>query len=177
MMNYNAFHLNRMVLMLFDSSDTGASEMWKRQHTDQISCNELGRESIRYIQDHFPGIEVHLESEVPDSLHIVTNHLYLMRSLRELIYNAAKYSDGQHITLRIEQTEASVRFTVEDVGPGLSAESLDKLFKPFNKLDDLSEGLGLGLPLARSNILSLGGILEHDETYHNGCRFTIIMPK
>ena len=177
MMSYNAFHLNRMVLMLYDSSDTGASEAWKSQLTDQISCNELARESVRYIQDHFPGINVRLESEVPDSLQIVTNHLYLMRPLRELLYNAAKYSDGQHITLRIEQTEASVRFTVEDTGPGLSAESLDKLFKPFNKADDLSEGLGLGLPLARSHIISLGGILEHDDSYHNGCRFIVIMPK
>ena len=177
MMSYNAFHLNRMVLMLFDSSDIGASEVWKSQHTDQISCNELARESISYIHDHFPGINVRLESEVPDSLQIVTNYLYLMRPLRELLYNAAKYSDGQHISLRIEQTEASVRFTIEDTGPGLSAESLDKLFKPFTKADDLSEGLGLGLPLARSHILSLGGILEHDDTYHNGCRFIVIMPK
>ena len=177
MMNYNAFHLYRMVSMLFASSDTGASKAWKSQLTDQLFCNELARDSVRYIQDHFPGIEVHLESEVPDSLQIVTNHLYLMRPLRELLYNAAKYSDGQHITLRIEQTEASVRFTVEDVGPGLSAESIDKLFKPFNKLDDLSEGLGLGLPLARSHILSLGGILEYDDTYLEGCRFIVTMPK
>ena len=177
MMSYNAFHLNRMVLMLYDSSDTGAYKVWKNQLTDQISCNELGRESIGYIHDHFPGINVRLESEVPDSLQIVTNYLYLMRPLRELLYNAAKYSDGQHISLRIEQTEASVRFTIEDTGPGLSAESLDKLFKPFNKLDDLSEGLGLGLPLARSHIISLGGILEHDDSYHNGCRFIVIMPK
>lgn len=177
MMKHNAIHLNRMVLMLFDSSDIGASEVWKSQITDQVSCNELARDSISYTQDHFLGIGIRLESEVPDSLQIVTNHLYLMRSLRELLYNAAKYSDGQHIALRIEQTEATVRFTVEDTGPGLSAESLDKLFKPFNKVDDLSEGLGLGLPLARSHIISMGGILEHDDTYHDGCRFTIIMPK
>ena len=177
MMSYNAFHLNRMVLMLFDSSDIGASEIWKSQHTDQISCNELGRDSIRYIHDHFPDLPVRLESEVPDSLQIVTNYLYLMRSIRELLYNAAKYSDGQHISLRIEQTEATVRFTIEDTGPGLSAESLDKIFKPFTKADDLSEGLGLGLPLARSHIISLGGILEHDDSYHNGCRFIVIMPK
>ena len=177
MMSYNAFHLNRMVLMLFDSSDIGASEIWKSQHTDQISCNELGRDSIRYIHEHFPDLPIRLESEVPDSLQIVTNYLYLMRSIRELLYNAAKYSDGQHISLRIEQTEATVRFTIEDTGPGLSAESLDKIFKPFTKADDLSEGLGLGLPLARSHIISLGGILEHDDSYHNGCRFIVIMPK
>ena len=177
MMKYNAVHLNRMVLMLFDSSDTGASEAWKSQRTDQVSCNQLARDSILYTQTHFPGLAIRLESEVPDSLHILTNCLYMMRCLRELLYNAAKYSDGQHITLHIEQTEATVRFTVEDVGPGLSAESLDNLFKPFIKVDDLSEGLGLGLSLARRHIISLGGLLDLDTTYHNGCRFIVIMPK
>ena len=176
-MKHNAIHLNRMVLMLFDSSDTGAAEDWKSQRTDQISCNELGRECVNYTQGHFPTLSIRFESEVPDCLHILTSHLYLMRSLRELLYNAAKYSDGQHIVLRIWQTEASVRFTVEDVGPGIPTESLSTLFRPFIKVDDLSEGLGLGLSLSRRHIISMGGDLELDTDYHNGCRFTVIMPK
>ena len=177
MMKYNSTHLNRMVLMLFDSSDTGASEAWNSQITDKIACNELARESISYTQSHFPDAHIRLESQVPDSLHIMTNYLYFMRSIRELLYNAAKYSDGQHIVLQIEQTEATVRFIIQDTGPGLSAESLDKLFKPFIKVNDLSEGLGLGLPLTRSHILSLGGILELDTAYRDGCRFIVTMPK
>ena len=177
LMEYNAKHLNRMVLMLFDSSDTGLSESWKSQRSDLASCNELANECVIYIQGHFPGLSIRFETEVPDDLQIQTNHLYLMRSLRELLYNAAKYSDGQHIVLRVSQTEASVRFTVEDVGAGLSEEALEKLFKPFSKVDDLSEGLGLGLSLARRYIIMLGGILELDTTYHDGCRFFAIMPK
>ena len=177
MMTHNAIHLNRMVNMLYDSSDTGTTEAWKSQLPYQVPCNELARESIDYTKSHFPGLSIRFESEVPDSLNITANHIYLMRPLRELLYNAAKYSDGEHISLRVSQTEASVRFTIEDVGPGLSAESLENLFKPFIKLNDLSEGLGLGLSLARYHIISQGGVLDLDTTYHDGCRFTIIMPK
>ena len=177
MMKHNAIHLNRMVNMLYDSSDTGTSEAWQSQLSDQVSCNEVARDSIDYTKSHFPGLAIRFESEVPDSLSITANRRYLMRPLRELLYNAAKYSDGEHISLRVSQTEASVRFTIEDVGPGLSAESLENLFKPFIKLNDLSEGLGLGLSLARYHVISQGGVLDLDTTYHDGCRFNIIMPK
>lgn len=177
MMTYNAMHLNRMILMLFDSSDTGASEDWKSQRTDTVSCNQMARDCVSYTQEHFPGLHIRFESEEPDSLCIQTNYLYLMRSLRELLYNAAKYSDGKHISMRVWQTEASVRFTIEDVGPGIPKESLENIFKPFQKVDDLSEGLGLGLSLSRRHIISLGGDLELDTNYHDGCRFNIIMPK
>jgi signal transduction histidine kinase len=101
-----------------------------------------------------------------------------MRTIRELLFNAAKYSDGQHITLRITETTSSVHFTVEDIGPGIIHQDSQKLiFEPFVKVDDLSEGLGLGLPLSRRHALSLGGELHYDEDYHDGCRFILEIPK
>lgn len=51
------------------------------------------------------------------------------------------------------------------------------VYKPFVKIDNLSEGLGLGLPLTKRHALFLGGDLIYDETYHEGCRFIIEMPK
>jgi hydroxymethylpyrimidine/phosphomethylpyrimidine kinase/hydroxymethylpyrimidine kinase/phosphomethylpyrimidine kinase/thiamine-phosphate diphosphorylase len=53
----------------------------------------------------------------------------------------------------------------------------DLLYKPFIKIDDLSEGLGLGLPLCKRHALSLGGDLIYDRDYHDGCRFILEMPK
>ena len=108
---------------------------------------------------------------------ILTNHLYLMRTLRELLYNAAKYSDGQHIKIIVSQTATSVLFTVEDVGKGLPQGQLDMIYEFFSKHDDLSEGLGLGLPLAKRHAISLGGNLRYDRNYKAGCRFVITMPK
>jgi ABC-2 type transport system permease protein len=49
----------------------------------------------------------------------------------------------------------SLRFIVEDVGPGMPEDNEHLIFVPFAKIDDLSEGLGLGLPL----FVSLLGIL------------------
>jgi signal transduction histidine kinase len=177
MMKYNAIHLKRMILMLFDSSSTTGAEELMRDRHDEVSCNDVARESIELTEEHFQGIKIAFQTAVSDSLHLLTNHLYLMRSIRELLYNSAKYSDGKHIRLLVTETTASVCFIVEDVGPGLPEQSDDLLFKPFVKLDDLSEGLGLGLPLTKRHVLSLGGDLTFDPNYREGCRFVLELPK
>lgn len=177
MMNHNTRHLNRMVLMLFDSSDSGAVEELKSHRNDLVPCNQLARDCISYTQEIYQDVTINMESDLPDSCQIKTNRLYLTRSLHELLYNAAKYSDAQHITIRLTQTETTVRFTVEDTGSELPEELVEQMFQPFIKIDDLSEGLGLGLPLAKRHAISLGGDLFLDKSYHGGCRFIIEMPK
>ena len=177
MMKYNAIHLKRMILMLFDSSSSSGAESLMGNRKDEVSCNEVARECINYTYDHFPGLNIQFTSDLSDAVQILTNHLYLMRCIRELLYNAAKYSDGKHISLHVSETETSVCFTVQDKGPGLSENSEELIYKPFLKVDDLSEGLGLGLPLTKRHALSLGGDLIHDLTYTEGCRITLEMPK
>ena len=177
MMKHNASHLNRMVLMLYDSSEIGTSKEVLSHRNDQVSCNELSRECISFTYSHFPNLSIRFETELSDAECIQTNHLYLMRTLRELLYNSAKYSDGKHITLYVSQTETTIRFIVEDVGPGLPKDLQDLIFKPFIKVDDLSEGLGLGLPLSKRHAISLGGDLLFDTTYTKGCRAIIEIPK
>jgi signal transduction histidine kinase len=70
-----------------------------------------------------------------------------------------------------------VRFIIEDVGSGLQDNAEELIFVPFTKIDDLAEGLGLGLPLCKRHITSLGGDFIYDESYKQGCRFIIEMPK
>lgn len=176
-MKHNALHLNRMILMLYDSSDTGAEEELASHRNDLVSCNQIAGECIGYTREHFPDISIRFQTVLPDSYRIQSNHIYMMRTLRELLYNAAKYSDGQHIMMRLTDTESVVRFTVEDKGQGLPEGYQDIIFKPFTKIDDLSEGLGLGLPLAKRHAQSLGGDLILDTSYHEGCRFVLEIPK
>ena len=114
-----------------------------------------------------------MDTKFGDDFCIETNRLYLMRALRELLYNSAKYSDGQHVVLRIMLTDDTVSFVVEDTGKGISEADSEQLFKFFAKVDDLSEGLGLGLPLAKRHAQNLGGDITFDPTYHAGCRFIL----
>ena len=177
MIDYNAKTLNRMVLMLFDSSDSGFSEELNCRQNEDVSCNEVARESIANMQLYYPDMPVKLEFELPETFRIHTNRLYLMRSLRELLYNAAKYSDKQHVTLRVKQTDTKVQFIVEDKGPGIAEDFINLLYEPFVKVNDLSEGLGLGLPLTKRHALNLGGDLVLDTDYRDGSRFILWLPK
>jgi signal transduction histidine kinase len=176
-MTHNAIHLNRMVQMLADSSEYGTSHELISKKSDIVCCNTIAQECIDYMRERFPKATLFFESELPDKTTFKTNHLFLMRTLRELLFNAAKYSDGQHIKLRVTETITTIRFIVEDTGPGIEKEAQAFLFKPFAKVDDLSEGLGLGLPLAKRHAYGLGGDLLYDESYHDGSRFILEVPK
>ena len=176
-MTHNAIHLRRMVQMLYDSSEYGISQELFSGKSEYVTINNIAQECIEYTRERFPKTTINFESNIPPRAVVKTNHLYLMRTLRELLFNAAKYSDGQHIMLRITETISTIRFTVEDVGPGIPSDTLGMIFKPFVKVDDLSEGLGLGIPLAKRHALSLGGDLIYDVDYHDGCRFILEVPK
>ena len=173
-LQYETHRLFRYTQMLFDSSDVDASSRYEK--TDDVLCNKLARESINYVLKYY-NIDVHFETELPDNFSIKSNYLFMMLTIRELLYNAAYYSDGEHVSLCIKQTEAAVRFVIEDVGSSLQGGTEGLLFMPFTKVDDLSEGLGLGLPLCKKHITNLGGELIYDESYQQGCRFIVEIPK
>lgn len=172
-MKHNTAHMIRMVYMLYDSSEIGTFEEQQLQKNEQVACNDIVSEAIEFMKFHFPGKPIRIHSEIPDNTTLLTNRLYLMRTLRELLYNAAKYSDGQHITLTIQGLDTKIRFIVEDKGPGIPEDARDMIFKPFTKVNDLAEGLGLGLPLAKRHAINLGGDLILDTSYSEGCRFIL----
>ncbi len=66
---------------------------------------------------------------------------------------------------------------VEDTGPGLPKEVQYMIDKPFTKMNETSQGLGLGLPLCKRHAKNLGGDLILDPNYHNGCRFILQLPR
>jgi signal transduction histidine kinase len=176
MMKHNAMILDRMVLMLFDSSARGVTEEIYANKDEEVSCNELANECIARIQEMFPKLFIMFSSDVPDDFCIKTNRRYLAVSIRELLFNAAKYSDGRYVSLSITEAASGVRFTVEDTGPGIAIEDSSRLFEMFTKVNDLSEGLGLGLALTKRHISNLGGDLILDTSYKAGCRIFIELP-
>ena len=170
-MDHNSKLLVRMVMMLFDSSDTGKAETEGRDTCELIVCNEAAREAVDFINAHTPEVTIGFQTDVPDDLCLSTNRQLLVFSLQELLNNSVRYSDGQHILLQVVGTDTSVRFIVQDTGKGIAEADREHLFEFFTKVDDFSEGLGLGLPLTKRHAQTLGGNFYLDTTYHEGCRF------
>ncbi len=177
MMDHNSKLLNRMLQMLFDSSDTGFTEELNAHKQDLVSCNDVVHEAISYITLLYPELNIHTKSDVADDFCIHTSQVYLLRSLSELLYNSAKYSDGKNVSLNVCLSSTNtIRFIVENTGNTIAETDRDLIFKFFTKVNDLSEGLGLGLPLAKRHAQNLGGDLTLDVNYHDGCRFIIELP-
>jgi signal transduction histidine kinase len=79
-------------------------------------------------------------------------------------------------------TDCYLMITVSDTGIGLSAENLERIFKPFEQVDDSStreyEGTGLGLTLCRKLIaLHKGAIWAESKGIGMGSSFRFILPK
>ena len=175
-MDYHSMILNRMAMMLYDSSDRGYHDEVVSLSYDIVSPNEVARECLDYTKRYFPDVTVAFETSLEDSFTIVTDHLYMMRSVREMLYNSAKYSDGKNVTMRLTANKSRVRFEFEDTGDGISPEYQEHVFTPFYKWNNLSEGLGIGLPLTKRHVILLGGRLELDGDYRKGCRFIMEFP-
>ena len=176
LMNRNVKLLNRMVLMLLDSSDVGLSEEMKSLKEEHVLVNKTARDCISNVYAQFPDSSIAFATSISDQFSLHTNKLYLVRCLRELLYNAAKFSDGKHIILRVAKIGKMLRFVVEDKGPGIDKAYMNQMFVPFTKVNNLSEGLGLGLPLTKRHAENLGGDMIIDTSYIEGCRIILELP-
>ena len=176
LMNRNVKLLHRMVLMLLDSSDVGLSEEMKSLKEEHILVNKMARDCISNVYAQYPDSSIAFATSISDQFSLHTSKLYLVRSLLELLYNAAKYSDGKHIILRVAKIGKMLRFVVEDKGPGIDKAYMNQMFVPFTKVNNLSEGLGLGLPLVKRHAENLGGDLIIDTSYIEGCRIILELP-
>ena len=87
-----------------------------------------------------------------------------------------KYSDREHIKVRVTRTGSTIQFIVEDTGKGIAEADRERIFKFFTKMDDFSEGLGLGIPLSKSHAITLDGDFWLDTDYDKGCRFVFELP-
>ena len=174
--DYNAMILQRMSLMLYDSSNRGYHDEVVSLCFVPVSPNEIAAECVDHTNRYFPEATVKLKTSLEDSFTIESDHLYLMRSIREILFNSAKYSDGKNISLSVSVNKDRVRFVIEDTGKGIPEDKKESIFNPFYKWDSFSEGLGIGLSLTKRHVILLGGSLELDRDYNKGCRFIMEIP-
>ncbi|WP_232221035.1 ATP-binding protein [Prevotella sp. RM4] len=175
-MTHNSRLLIRMVMMLFDSSENGKAETANCDKREMVACNDVCQVALKFTTKNHPDIPVEYKTELADDFCIHTNFRYLEYSLEELLCNAVRYSDQQHISLHVTRNKEFVRFVVQDTGKGIAEADREHIFKFFTKVDDFSEGLGLGLPLTKRHAETLGGNLILDTTYHEGSRFIFEIP-
>ena len=79
--------------------------------------------------------------------------------------------------MSLTEKEGSIRFTIDDSGPGLSEEALKHIYDKFYQADasHKEEGNGLGLALVRRILTLEHGDICAENLSGGGCRFTVTL--
>ncbi len=106
----------------------------------------------------------------------------LRQALSILLDNAVKYTpqeEGGRVSMRIVQEDASVGVEVSDTGIGISEEQIPHVFERFYRAEEArsTEGLGLGLSIARQIAEDHGGSIEAQSKPGEGSTFIIRIPR
>ena len=121
-----------------------------------------------------PGVSVkrELAPDVPD---VLADPVHVGQILRNLVSNACQAMDGPGtLTLRATPGEpGTVRIEVNDTGPGIAPENLQKVFEPL--FTTRARGIGLGLAVARTLAEANGGSLSVASTPGAGATFTLTL--
>lgn len=105
--------------------------------------------------------------------------LAMKRAFANVIDNALTYGGSARATLRDSGTLLHV--TVDDDGPGIPDDQLDRVFEPFHRLDASRNrrtgGVGLGLAIVRQAVAREGGTVQLTNRAEGGLRAEIAIPR
>jgi hypothetical protein len=115
----------------------------------------------------------------PDRFTITARPVALKRALTNLVTNALNYGGTAKVSLTPPQ-DGQVVLHVDDDGPGIPPEDLERVFLPFQRLEPSRNretgGMGLGLPITRNIARAHGGDATLQNRPRGGLRATLILP-
>ncbi len=108
----------------------------------------------------------------PDAMHQVFGNL---------MENALKYAQaGKRIRASARQLASEVEFVIQDFGPGIASEHLERIFERFYRVDKArsreSGGTGLGLAIVKHIVQAHGGRIWAESELGNGAQFHFTLP-
>jgi C4-dicarboxylate-specific signal transduction histidine kinase len=163
---------------------TRVRKMATRQAPEQtlLSIDEVIREALLFlqheVQSHGLAVTHHLDPAAPKVLGDRTQLQQVFVNLTVNAIQAMTQAETPHRILAIRTTPAgpdTLNCTVEDSGPGINPDHLNRLFDSF--FTTKGSGMGLGLAISRSIIEAHGGSIRADnESAFGGARFKFTLP-
>lgn len=170
------------------ASDT-ASAILERIH--RMAINEAAQwtsvdinaaivDTAIFLKHDLQARQVELVLKLEDGLPAVSgDEVQLQQVIHNLIRNSAQAIADAQCRLRCVTVSTArhgdyLGIEVEDTGPGIPPEQVDKLFRAFETTKP--GGMGIGLTLCRSIVTSHGGTIEPDISFRDGARFRITLP-
>jgi two-component system sensor histidine kinase KdpD len=180
-----ADHLNQLVTNLLDLSRIEAGEL--RADPEPFELSGLVDRAIDRLRPRLAGRA--LEIDVPDDLPpVLVDEVFLDQALTNLLENAIKYT-GPTARIRVHAglgTDAAtpagrtILLTLEDDGPGVPDDAVERLFDRFFRVRQRGEpsrpGSGIGLTVVRGLVEAMGGHVRASRGSLGGLAIDLTLP-
>jgi len=161
---------------------------WSRMIKQDIHFNpretdleKAVHENIHLVKGLAKAKEIDIASDIPGSAWVVADEYMLNTILRNLLYNAIKFTEqGGFIEVSVRDAAQEYVVTIKDNGVGIPSERLEKLFRTqevFTTIGTAREmGTGLGLALCKEFIEKNGGRISAESIVGVGSSFRFTLP-
>ena len=142
-----------------------------------VSASILVQDAIESLTGMVLDSDVTLESAGATDARVLADEDALTQVFGNLIENAMKYGKaGKRVLVGARELDGCVEFSVQDFGPGIGSEHLNRIFERFYRVDKArsreSGGTGLGLAIAKHIVLAHGGAIRvESELADRGATF------
>ena len=179
-------HLLTLINDLLDISRVEAGQFLIRSEPHDLNAQIAQLQGIYAMRTADKGLAFNVRSQLPSPCWVTGDPARVRQVLHNLLGNAVKFTPRGAVTLSVRWDEASgmLRAQVQDTGVGIAHSDLDSIFDAFaqsraSHLDQASEGVGLGLTIARDIARAMGGDITAQSTLGVGSTlvFTACLPR
>ncbi|MDQ1673015.1 MAG: two-component system, OmpR family, sensor histidine kinase KdpD [Frankiaceae bacterium] len=171
----SADQLGRLLANLLDLSRLEAGMV--RAVTEPVVLDGTVAEAVRSVGS--PAVHWEIGEDLPA---VQADPGLLERVVANLVANAVQHGGGRITLSATAETgdgeTGAVVLHVADDGAGVAVADLERIFEPFQRLDDRGrrEGLGLGLAVARGFVDAMGGRISASPTAGGGLTVSVRLP-
>ena len=144
-------------------------------HPAECDVAEIARDAVEIASSRATQNSVRIELQSPQVLMCDVDSHLITQAVLNLVLNAVEACIGHpRATVSVQLTAGQserLSLVIEDNGPGIPAEILDRIFNPFFTTKD--EGTGLGLSIVHRIVEAHGGVITATNRPLGGARFEI----
>ena len=172
-------HLLELINGILDFSRIEAGKFEMRPETVDLHnlVEECIESSLPLVRDKRLKLEKDIPVELPG---IQADRTRIKQVLINLISNAIKFTAAGRVLVRVRTEPDALHITVADTGIGISQSDLQRLFEPFQRLDNplaqQADGTGLGLAISKKFIELHRGRIWAESRENHGSTFHFTLP-
>ncbi|MBN1875221.1 MAG: response regulator [Anaerolineae bacterium] len=175
----NSQHLAKLVDDVLDLSQLDSGQMTLNKEWSSLS--NVIADACEVVRALFEAKSLYLQTHLPESLPpVFCDSTRIRQVIINLLSNAGRFTEQGGVIITVTQETEAIKISVADTGPGIAPEDQQRLFHPFQQVDNSIRrrygGSGLGLSISKRFVEMHEGKITLESEVGRGTTITFSLP-